>query len=81
MAKAAVAAGADGLLVEVHACPDDALSDGTQSLRPDQFMTMMNELRPVAIAVGRDISAAKPQSAIVEKRAAVQERAPTAVML
>jgi 3-deoxy-7-phosphoheptulonate synthase len=43
MAKAAIAAGADGLLVEVHACPEDALSDGSQSLRPDLFLTMMNE--------------------------------------
>ena len=56
MAKAAVAAGADGLMVEVHVCPENALSDGGQSLRPDLFRTMMKEIRPVAVAMGRDIS-------------------------
>jgi len=58
MAKAAIAAGADGLLVEVHNCPEDALSDGTQSLRPEKFRTMMNDLRAVAEAVGRRCSTA-----------------------
>ncbi len=55
LARAAVAVGADGLLVEVHADPDAALSDGDQSLRPDKFAAMMAELRPVAVAVGREI--------------------------
>lgn len=54
MAKAAVAAGADGLLIEVHMNPEEALSDGEQSLKPDYFKKMMSELRPVAFAVGRD---------------------------
>jgi 3-deoxy-7-phosphoheptulonate synthase len=52
-AKAAIAAGADGLIVEVHPRPDEALSDGAQSLRLDRFETLMEELRPLASAVGR----------------------------
>lgn len=55
MARAAVAAGADGLLVEVHPDPDHALSDGAQSLRPQQFTEMMDQLRRLAPAVGRSI--------------------------
>ncbi len=55
MAKAAVAAGADGLIIEVHAHPEKALSDGEQSLKPEKFMTLMKELRAVAKAVGREI--------------------------
>ncbi|HEX3748754.1 MAG TPA: 3-deoxy-7-phosphoheptulonate synthase [Bryobacteraceae bacterium] len=55
MARAAVAAGADGLLVEVHPEPDRALSDGAQSLRPEQFQEMMRQLRRIAAAVERSI--------------------------
>jgi 3-deoxy-7-phosphoheptulonate synthase len=55
MARAAVAAGADGLLIEVHHDPDKALSDGAQSLYPEQFAQLMNELRMIAPAVGRTI--------------------------
>jgi 3-deoxy-7-phosphoheptulonate synthase len=55
MARAAVAAGADGLLVEVHPDPDRALSDGAQSLRPEQFQEMMRQLRLIAPAVERTI--------------------------
>ena len=53
MARAAVAAGADGLLIEVHPDPDHALSDGAQSLRPEQFQELMGQLRMIAPAVGR----------------------------
>jgi 3-deoxy-7-phosphoheptulonate synthase len=53
MARAAVAAGADGLLVEVHPEPDRALSDGAQTLRPDQFTEMMQQVRAIASAIGR----------------------------
>jgi 3-deoxy-7-phosphoheptulonate synthase len=53
MAKAALACGADGLLVEVHCDPPNALSDGRQSLYPEQFAAMMRELRPIAVAVGK----------------------------
>jgi len=55
MARAAVAAGADGLLIEVHPSPDTALSDGAQSLAPDQFTALMKELRMIAPAVGRTL--------------------------
>ena len=55
VARAAVAAGADGLLIEVHPEPDRALSDGAQSLRPDQFEELMGQLRIIAQAVGRSL--------------------------
>ncbi|HKH82317.1 MAG TPA: 3-deoxy-7-phosphoheptulonate synthase [Gemmatimonadales bacterium] len=56
MARAAVAAGADGLLVEVHPSPDRALSDGAQSLYPEQFERMMKEARLIAEAIGRRVA-------------------------
>lgn len=55
MSKASVAAGADGLLIEVHPHPDEALSDGAQSLKPDTFAELMRELKLIAKAVGREI--------------------------
>ncbi len=55
MAKAAVAAGADGLIIEVHSNPEEALCDGEQSLKPKIFRQLMDELRPIAKAVGREI--------------------------
>jgi 3-deoxy-7-phosphoheptulonate synthase len=58
MARAGVAAGADGIIVEMHPEPDRALSDGAQSLYPDQFAVLMTELRGVAAAIGRSIAAA-----------------------
>jgi 3-deoxy-7-phosphoheptulonate synthase len=55
MAKAAVAAGADALIIEVHTNPEEAMSDGEQSLRPEHFERLMRELKSVAEAVGREI--------------------------
>ncbi len=55
MAKGAVACGADGLIIEVHPRPEEALSDGPQSLKPARFAQLMKELRPVAEAVGRTL--------------------------
>ncbi|NLX43765.1 MAG: 3-deoxy-7-phosphoheptulonate synthase [Chloroflexi bacterium] len=55
LSMAAVAAGADGLLIEVHPHPDQALSDGPQSLRPDHFAQLVTRVRAVAQAVGRDL--------------------------
>jgi 3-deoxy-7-phosphoheptulonate synthase len=55
LAKAAIAVGADGLILEVHPKPEEALSDGPQSLLPEQFAKLMGELRAVALAVGRTI--------------------------
>jgi 3-deoxy-7-phosphoheptulonate synthase len=58
MGRAAIAAGADGLIVEVHPDPNKALSDGAQSLYPEQFDTLMRELEIIARAIGRSISVA-----------------------
>jgi 3-deoxy-7-phosphoheptulonate synthase len=55
MARAGVASGADGIVVEVHNHPEKALSDGPQSIYPDQFATMMNELEQIAPVVGRSL--------------------------
>ena len=56
LAKAGVASGADGLIIEVHNHPEEAVSDGAQSLIPDNFSSLMNELKSIASAVGRKIS-------------------------
>ena len=56
MARAAVAAGADGLMIEVHPDPDHALSDGAQSLYPEQFEALMGEVRIIAEAIGRTVT-------------------------
>ncbi|HMA01526.1 MAG: N-acetylneuraminate synthase family protein, partial [Gemmatimonas sp.] len=58
MARAAVAAGANGVLVEVHPNPERALSDGAQSLYPEQFAQLVGELRAIAAAIGRTIAPA-----------------------
>lgn len=55
VARAAVAAGADGLIIEVHPHPEEALSDGAQSLRPERFAELVGQVREVARAVGRDL--------------------------
>ena len=55
MARAAVAAGADGLIIEVHHDPDTALSDGPQSITPAMFATLMGELRQIAPVIGREL--------------------------
>jgi 3-deoxy-7-phosphoheptulonate synthase len=60
MARAAIAAGADGLLIEVHNDPDKALSDGAQSLYPAQFETLMGELRVIAPVLGRSLPLSRP---------------------
>jgi 3-deoxy-7-phosphoheptulonate synthase len=56
MARAAIAAGADGVIVEVHPTPDRALSDGAQSLYPDQFARLVTELRAIGAAIGRAVT-------------------------
>ena len=56
LAMAALAAGADGLVVEVHPDPAHALCDGNQSLRPDKFAAMMERIRPLASILGRELS-------------------------
>jgi len=56
MARAAIAGGADGIMVEVHDHPEKALSDGPQSIYPAQFAAMMNELEQIAPVVGRTLA-------------------------
>lgn len=56
MARAAIAAGADGLIVEVHPDPPRAMSDGAQSLYPEQFGELMDQIRVIARAIGRDVT-------------------------
>jgi 3-deoxy-7-phosphoheptulonate synthase len=56
MARAAVAAGADGLMIEVHPQPDKALSDGAQSLTPEQFTELMKQVRAIADVIGRRVA-------------------------
>jgi 3-deoxy-7-phosphoheptulonate synthase len=63
VARAAVAAGADGLIIEVHPVPEQALSDGAQSMLPEEFARLMAELRPIAAAVGRTLAPARAQAA------------------
>ena len=55
IARASIAAGADGLMIEVHNNPEEALSDGPQSLLPKKFRQLMEEIRPIAKAVGREL--------------------------
>jgi 3-deoxy-7-phosphoheptulonate synthase len=62
MARAAVAAGADGLMIEVHPDPERAMSDGAQSLYPDQFDTLMEQIGTIAEAIGREM--AEPLTAV-----------------
>ena len=63
MALASVAAGADGIIVEVHPNPDKAVSDGAQTLFPERFAKLVEEMRLVANAVGRTISSNAPVAA------------------
>jgi 3-deoxy-7-phosphoheptulonate synthase len=63
MARAAVAAGADGIIIEVHPNPDEARSDGAQSLFPDQFVQLMREVRVIAEVTGRRIAEPAPVGA------------------
>jgi len=71
LSRAAVAVGADGLIVEVHNNPDKALSDGMQSLYPDQFEELMAQVRQIAAVVGRSVAGAETPTAVmrVGKRA------------
>jgi 3-deoxy-7-phosphoheptulonate synthase len=62
LALASVAAGADGLMVEVHPTPDSALKDGAQSLTFEHFGELMKRVRPVAKAVGRTMAGGKQKN-------------------
>jgi 3-deoxy-7-phosphoheptulonate synthase len=65
MSKAAVAAGADALILEVHQSPDNALSDGDQSLKPERFAQLMDDLRRLAVAVDRSIATLPEERQVV----------------
>jgi 3-deoxy-7-phosphoheptulonate synthase len=56
MSKASIAAGADGLMIEVHPHPEEAFSDGFQSLLPERYLSLMREIRPLVSAMNRTIS-------------------------
>ena len=62
MARAAIASGADGIHIEVHSCPERALSDGPQALVPDQFDRLMDEIRQLAELLGKKIDVCKGES-------------------
>lgn len=66
IARAAVAAGADGLMVEVHTHPDQALSDGGQSLKPERFAEMVRQVRAIARAIGRDVAASRHAQPVMQ---------------
>ena len=59
IARAGIAAGADGLIVEVHAHPEEALSDGSQSLKPERFASMVQQVKAIAEAIGRSLAVAQ----------------------
>jgi 3-deoxy-7-phosphoheptulonate synthase len=66
IARAGVAAGADGLIIEVHNQPEKALSDGGQSLRPERFAELVRQVRAIAEAVGRKVTPQEPRPAPAE---------------
>ena len=74
LSRAAVAVGADGLIVEVHNDPDKALSDGMQSLYPDQFDELMAQVRQIAAVVGRTVATTETRSAAVSTGSRAQPR-------
>lgn len=67
MAQAAIVAGADGLMIEVHPNPESALSDGFQSLRPDKFKSLLGRLAALAPVIARELPALSRSSMVVEK--------------
>jgi 3-deoxy-7-phosphoheptulonate synthase len=64
VARAGIAAGADGLIIEVHAHPEEALSDGSQSLKPERFAEMVRQVRLIAQAIGRDLAVSSHTEAV-----------------
>jgi 3-deoxy-7-phosphoheptulonate synthase len=66
LSRAAVAVGADGIMVEVHHDPEHALSDGAQSIFPDQFDEMMNEIRQIAAVLHRNVQEPRAQPAVAK---------------
>jgi len=63
IARAGIAAGADGLIVEVHTHPEEALSDGSQSLKPERFAAMVQQIKAIAQAIGRSVAVSQHDGA------------------
>ena len=80
MARAAIAAGADGLIIEVHTEPDKALSDGPQSLYPEQFKQLMRDLYVIAPVVGKQLDYSYLQKAATLREAALRDESPVKVV-
>lgn len=80
MARAAIAAGADGLTIEVHTEPDKALSDGPQSLFPDQFKQLMRDLYVIAPVVGKQLDFAYLEKAAIMKKPSGSGKRPAKVV-
>lgn len=80
MARAAIAAGADGVIIEVHTEPDNALSDGPQSLYPEQFKQLMRDLYVIAPVVGKQLDYAYLDKAAAMKKTPSAGKAPTMVL-
>ena len=80
MARAAIAAGADGLTIEVHTEPDKALSDGPQSLYPEQFKQLMRDLYVIAPVVGKQLDYTYLQKAVTLREAALRDESPVKVV-
>ena len=72
IARAGIAAGADGLIVEVHAHPEQALSDGAQSLKPERFANMVQQVKAIAQAIGRSVAAIEHTEMYTQKHAEAQ---------
>ncbi|MEJ5203350.1 MAG: 3-deoxy-7-phosphoheptulonate synthase, partial [Anaerolineales bacterium] len=72
IARAAIAAGADGLIVEVHHNPEQALSDGAQSLKPERFAELVAQVKAIAQAIGRDL--ATPQTSATQIQIPLSQR-------
>jgi len=81
LSRAAVAVGADGLMVEVHHQPDKALSDGMQSLYPDQFDELMAQVRQIAPVVGRTVAASPARTAALRSISSEAVLGPSAAPL
>jgi len=67
ISRAAIAAGVDGLIIEVHPQPEEALSDGGQSLKPERFVELVHQVKAVAQAIGRDIASISRENHVIDK--------------
>ena len=74
VARAGIAAGADGVIIEVHTHPEEALSDGGQSLKPEKFAELVRQVHAIAQAIGREIA---PANALAAMKAGIHEQTPT----